>query len=399
MSLRCIGVMMLKQLGTTNVANVRMLSTTQKCYRIGEHVPNNYLDKTIINRYRKLEYNPNKVQATYLWIDGTGENIRLKDRVLNNVPKSVEDLPKWSYDGSSTYQALGGNSDTVLYPRALYKDPFKPGKNDVIVMCDTYKPDGSPSDTNHRYALQDTVDKTKEHEPWFGIEQEYTLLDMDGRPYGWPANGFPEPQGPYYCGVGCNRVYARDLVESHALACLYAGIDFGGTNAEVMPSQWEYQVGPSIGIKAADDLWVSRYILTRIAEEFGVCVTFHPKPIKGDWNGAGAHTNYSTAAMRAEGGIKAIEEAIKRLALKQEKHIKAYDPHGGEYNKLRLSGLHETSSIHKFSWGIADRGVSVRVPKLVAESGKGFLEDRRPASNMDPYSVLNALLTTTLLNE
>lgn len=175
---------MLKQLGAKNVASVRMLSTTQKVHRIGEHVPNNYLDKSILNRYKDLEYNPNKVQVTYLWIDGTGENIRLKDRVVNGVPKSAADLPKWSYDGSSTYQALGGNSDIILYPRMMYRDPFKAGKHDVIVMCDTYKPDGSPCDTNYRHALQASVDKTTQHEPWFGIEQEYTLLDMDGRPYG-----------------------------------------------------------------------------------------------------------------------------------------------------------------------------------------------------------------------
>ncbi|KAJ6648036.1 Glutamine synthetase 1, mitochondrial [Pseudolycoriella hygida] len=192
MSLRCIGVMMLKQLGAKSVANVRMLSTSQKLKKIGEHVPNNYLDKSIINRYKNLKYDSNKVQATYLWIDGAGENIRLKDRVVNGVPKSATDLPKWSYDGSSTYQALGGNSDIILHPRAMYRDPFKAGKHDVIVMCDTYKPDGGPSDTNHRYALQSTVDKTTQHEPWFGIEQEYTLLDTDGRPFGWPANSFPE---------------------------------------------------------------------------------------------------------------------------------------------------------------------------------------------------------------
>lgn len=377
-----------------------MLSTTQQRCRIGEHVPNNYLDKSILKRYRKLERaDPKKIQATYVWIDGTGEHVRLKDRVLDSAPKTVEDLPRWSYDGSSTYQALGGNSDTWLYPRAMYRDPFKSGKNDVIVMCDTYKPDGEPTDTNHRQAMQDSVDKTVKEVPWFGIEQEYTLLDTDGRPYGWPANGFPAPQGPYYCAVGANRVYARDLVEAHASACLYAGIDFAGTNAEVMPSQWEYQVGPSVGMKAADDLWVSRYILWRIAEEFGICVTFHPKPISGDWNGAGAHTNFSTAAMREDGGMTAIRAAIDKLALKQEKHIRVYDPQGGETNKLRLTGAHETASIEKFSWGIADRGVSVRVSRPVADAGKGFLEDRRPASNMDPYAVCNAILTTTLLDE
>lgn len=397
MSLRCIGVFV-RQIGTKNVQNVRMFSTTENRRKILENVPNSYLDKSILNRYKKLDYNPNKVQATYVWIDGTGEHVRLKDRVLDSVPKKPEDLPKWQYDGSSTYQALGGNSDTMLVPRALYRDPFKPGKHDVIVMCDTYKPDGKPTESNKRAALQEAVDKTLKHEPWFGIEQEYTLLDTDGRPFGWPSNGFPAPQGPYYCGVGANRVYARDLAEAHTLACLYAGIDFAGTNAEVMPSQWEYQVGPSLGIKAADDIWVSRYILWRIAEEFGVCVTFHPKPIGGDWNGAGAHTNYSTAPMRADGGMKAIEAAIAKLAKQHAKHIKAYDPQGGEYNKLRLSGQHETSSIDKFSWGIADRGVSVRVSRSVADAGKGFLEDRRPASNMDPYAVCNAILTTTLID-
>lgn len=399
MSLRCIGVFV-KQVGTKSLSNVRMLSTTQKLNKIGENVPNNYLDKSILNRYKSLVYDDTKkIQATYVWIDGTGEHVRIKDRILEKPASSVEELPRWSYDGSSTYQALGGNSDTWLYPRAIYKDPFKPGRHDIIVMCDTYKPDGTPTETNHRIKMQEAYDKTIDHKPWFGIEQEYTLLDMDGRPFGWPANGYPAPQGPYYCGVGANRVYARDLAESHALACLYAGIDFAGTNAEVMPSQWEYQVGPSLGMKVADDIWMSRYLLWRIAEEFGICVTFHPKPISGDWNGAGAHCNYSTEAMRIDGGMKAIEQAIEKLSKRHDKHIKAYDPQGGEYNKLRLSGQHETSSIHKFSWGIADRGGSVRVSRPVADAGKGFLEDRRPASNMDPYAVCNAILRTTLLNE
>lgn len=378
----------------------RKFSVTITTQKVMANFPNNHLDKTILNKYKKLQYDQNnKVQATYLWIDGTCENVRLKDQILDFIPKNINELPNWSYCGSATYQGIGNVADRVLIPRALYKDPFKAGKYDVIVLCDTYIPDGTPTESNKRATMQSYIDKTIEkHQPWFGIEQEYTLLDNNGRPFGWPSNGFPAPQGPYYCGVGANKVYARDLSEAHTIACLYAGIDFAGTNSEVMPAQWEYQIGPSLGMKAADDLWVSRYILWRIAEEYGLVVSFHPKPVAGDWNGAGAHTNYSTAAMRADGGIKAIEEAIKKLEHNHEAHIKAYDPKGGEYNKLRLSGFHETSSIEKFSWGIADRGASVRISRSVASSGKGFLEDRRPSSNMDPYAVCGAILKTTLLN-
>lgn len=405
MALRCVGLMVRQSMLESNTAvkttnACAFFSTSQSRQHFLENSPNWYLDKSIMNRYRKLKYDKNKVQATYLWIDGTGEHLRLKDRILDFVPKKVEELPKWIYDGSSTYQAQGENSDTHLIPRAMYKDPFKAGENDVIVMCDTYKADGSPTATNHRIKMQDAIDKTlKEHVPWFGIEQEYTLLDVNGRPYGWPENGFPAPQGPYYCAVGADRVYGRDLAEAHALACLYAGIDFAGTNAEVMPAQWEYQVGPSIGMKVADDLWVSRYLLWRIAEEFGFVVTFDPKPIPGNWNGAGAHCNFSTKAMREDGGMKAITAAIEKMSTKQEKHVKAYDPRGGEDNKRRLVGALETSSIDKFSWGVANRAVSVRVSRSVAEAGKGFFEDRRPASNCDPYAVCHAILSTCLLNE
>lgn len=402
MALRCIGLLIRQGVAPANaqITAVRMISTTNSTRaKILKDSPNAYLNKSIINRFQKLKYNPKYVQATYVWIDGTGENVRCKDRVLDYVPGKPEDCPNWQYDGSSTYQALGGNSDMTIKPRALYKDPFKAGDNDVIVLCDAYKPDGSPADTNHRNKLQDAINRTTEHEPWFGIEQEYTLLDIDGRPLGWPVGGFPEPQGPFYCGVGAEKVYAREIAEAHALACLYAGIDFAGTNAEVMPSQWEYQCGPSNGIKAADDLWMSRYILWRVAEEYGVIVTFDPKPMPGNWNGAGGHCNFSTKAMRADGGIKAIEAAIEKLSKKHDKHIKAYDPKGGADNIRRLVGRLETSSIDKFSWGVADRGSSVRIPRGVANAQKGYLEDRRPSSNCDPYNVCHALITTTLLDE
>lgn len=399
MALRCAGLFLGKELASGS-KQIRALSTTPAVMgAFLKHSPNTALDKSILERYRNLETPSDRVQATYLWIDGTGENIRLKDRVLDKVPAGVEDLPQWQYDGSSTYQAIGENSDTTLVPRALYRDPFKPGKNDIIVMCDTFTADGKATKSNKRAALQEAIAKVTDTEPWFGIEQEYTLLDIDGRPFGWPANGFPAPQGPYYCAVGADRVYARDLVEAHAIACLYAGIDFAGTNAEVMPAQWEYQVGPSVGLKASDDLWVSRYILHRIAEEFGVVVTFDPKPMEGQWNGAGAHTNFSTKSMRADGGMKAIEEAINKLSKRHDRHIKAYDPKDGKDNERRLVGRLETSSIDKFSWGVANRAVSVRVPRGVATAGKGYLEDRRPSSNCDPYAVCDAIIRTCLLNE
>lgn len=396
MAVRLAGLFIRKELTSTSSRQLSTTTTLNSSFL--KNSPNAYLDKQILERYKSLETPKNRVQATYLWIDGTGENVRLKDRVLDFVPKAVSELPKWQYDGSSTYQAAGENSDTTLVPRAIYKDPFKPGKNDVLVVCDTYQSDGSPTQSNKRAPLMDAMSKVeKEHEPWFGIEQEYTLLDIDGRPFGWPENGFPAPQGPYYCAVGANRVYARDLVEAHAVACLYAGVDFAGTNAEVMPAQWEYQVGPSLGMKASDDLWVSRYILQRIAEEFGVVVTFDPKPVEGQWNGAGAHTNFSTKAMRADGGIKAIEAAIHKLSKHQEKHIRAYDPKEGKDNERRLVGKLETSSITEFSWGVANRGCSVRIPRGVADAKKGYFEDRRPSSNCDPYAVCDAIVRTCLV--
>ncbi|XP_055388419.1 glutamine synthetase 2 cytoplasmic [Condylostylus longicornis] len=360
--------------------------------------PNALINKTVLSRYMSLPVSDDIVQATYIWIDGTGQGIRCKDRTLTFRPKSPEELPIWNYDGSSTYQAEGSNSDTYLHPVAIYKDPFRRGSN-ILVMCDTYKFDGTPTESNKRKSCYEAAKNCSEDEPWFGIEQEYTLLDVDGHPLGWPKNGFPGEQGPYYCGVGATKVYARDLVEAHYRACLYAGIKIAGTNAEVMPAQWEYQVGPCLSISVADDLWVSRYLLHRIAEDFGIVVTLDPKPISGDWNGAGAHTNFSTKVMREDGGIRHIESAIEKLRKVHEKHIKAYDPHEGKDNERRLTGKHETSTIHTFSAGVAHRGASIRIPRGVYDDGKGYLEDRRPSSNCDPYSVVDVILRTVCLNE
>lgn len=344
-----------------------------------------------------------KIMAEYVWIGGSGEDLRSKTRTLNEVPKDVSELPTWNYDGSSTGQAPGDDSEVLLKPVAMFKDPFRKGDN-ILVMCDCYEPakekngalaDPSPIPTNTRFACNEAMEKAKDEEPWFGIEQEYTLLDSTtGWPLGWPKNGFPGPQGPYYCSAGAGYAIGRDIAEVHYKACLFAGINISGCNAEVMPAQWEFQVGPCVGIDMGDHLWMSRYLLYRIGELFNVTVTLDPKPVPGDWNGAGGHTNYSTKSTRADGtGWDAIKTQIEKLEKRHAIHIAAY----GEGNERRLTGTHETSSINDFSWGVANRGASIRVGRSVPVEKKGYYEDRRPASNLDPYVVSRLLVETTLL--
>ncbi|XP_074655306.1 glutamine synthetase-like [Tubulanus polymorphus] len=362
--------------------------------------PASLLDKSTLNHYYTLDQPDDIIQAMYVWIDGTGEGLRCKTKTLDFEPKSISDYPIWNFDGSSTYQAEGSNSDVYLHPVAEFKDPFRRGKNKLI-LCETFKYNGQPTDTNKRRNCKQVMDRASASIPWFGIEQEYTLMDVDGHPFGWPKNGFPGPQGPYYCAVGTGKVHGRDIVEAHYRACLYAGIKIAGTNAEVMPAQWEFQVGPCEGIEMGDHLWMSRFLLHRVTEDFGVCATLDPKPMEGDWNGAGAHTNFSTLEMRSKeaGGISVIETAIDRLSRQHMRHIKAYDPNEGKDNERRLTGAHETSSIHDFSAGVANRGASIRIPRQVMADGFGYFEDRRPSSNCDPYSVTEALVRTCVLNE
>ncbi|ELT94875.1 hypothetical protein CAPTEDRAFT_158978 [Capitella teleta] len=343
------------------------------------------LDKAVTKKFMDLPQPDDQVQVMYIWIDGSGEYTRCKTRTLDFVPKKAEDCPIWNFDGSSTQQAEGSNSDVYLYPVAMFNDPFRLGNNKLII-CETYKYNKLPTDSNHRKTCKAVMEKAKASVPWFGIEQEYTLLDVDGHPYGWPKGGFPGPQGPYYCGVGTDRVYGRDIVEAHYKACLYAGVK-------------EFQVGPCEGIDMGDHLWMARFLLNRVAEEYGVVVTFDPKPMPGDWNGAGAHCNYSTLAMREKGGLDAIEEAIKKLSNQHARHIQAYDPKQGKDNERRLTGKHETSSIHDFSAGVANRGASIRIPRQVGEDGHGYLEDRRPSSNCDPYQVTEVIVRTTVLDD
>ena len=317
------------------------------------------------------------------------QKLRSKTKIIEGPVNSLSDIPDWGFDGSSTMQAAGEDSDCMLNPVCYIQDPIREGDN-LLVMCEVMNADGSVHVSNTRAHLRSVAEQYADQDSWFGIEQEYTFFQ--GRvPLGWPEGGYPAPQGPFYCGVGADEVYGRDIVEEHLEFCIEAGLEISGINAEVMPGQWEYQVGPLDPLDAADQLWLSRWLLYRIAEDYGVSATLHPKPVKGDWNGAGAHTNFSTKSMRAEGGLKVIEAACEALGNKHDDHIAIY----GAHNEERLTGLHETCSIQDFRYGVSDRGASIRIPMATANDGYGYLEDRRPSANMDPYKVCAALIETT----
>jgi glutamine synthetase len=276
----------------------------------------------------------------------------------------------------------------VLRPVWTCPDPLR-GPDDKLVMCEVELTDYTPHPTNTRARLREVVALYGDQEPMFGIEQEYTFF-KEGRPLGWPALGYPAPQGPYYCGVGGDKMPGREIVELHTAACIDAGISIEGTNAEVMMGQWEFQLGVLSPLDMGDQLWVARWLLFRIAEDFGVFATLEPKPILGDWNGAGAHTNFSTKAMREDGGWDAIIAGCEAIGKRIDEHIAVY----GVGIESRLTGAHETAHYTKFSYGTSDRGASIRIPWKVAKDKKGWLEDRRPNANMDPYQVTAVMVET-----
>ncbi len=330
------------------------------------------------------------IKAEYIWIDGYQPTayLRSKTKTVDHFIRTASDAPDWAFDGSSTRQAEGKSSDCILKPVRVVPDPIR-GEPHVLVLCEVLNPDGTVHASNKRAHLRDVAEKNASHDPWFGIEQEYTLY-KGVRPLGFPPDGFPHPQGRYYCGVGSDEVFGRPVVERHLDVCLRAGFKISGINAEVMPGQWEFQVGPLGPLEVADQLWLARWILYRVGEEFGVNAKLDPKPVTGDWNGAGAHTNFSTREMREPGGLRAIDEACRKLGAKHAEHIAVY----GAGNEARLTGLHETCSINEFRYGVSDRGASIRIPVYTARDGRGYLEDRRPAANMDPYQVCAKLMET-----
>lgn len=349
-----------------------------------------------------------KIVAEYVWLGGQYE-LRSKTRVIDinedwwnytdTLDTNLNHFPEWDYDGSSTNQAEGHDSEVILKPCALFKDPFRmfPSSSQpgvcVLVMCATYKPDGTPQDTNNRDAANAIFLKNLDLQPWFGMEQEYFLYpsvtpEINAKPLGF---SYENVQGQYYCSVGAKNAFGRYMVEEHLEKCLIAGVKIAGVNAEVAPGQWEYQIGPCVGIEAGDHLWIARYIMEKIGEKYNVVVSLDPKPLQGNWNGSGCHTNFSTVTMRRPGGRAEIDKAIGRLGSKHAEHMKVY----GKGNEARLTGKHETADFNTFTAGVADRGASIRIGRRTDINGCGYLEDRRPSSNMDPYLVTSKIFETS----
>jgi glutamine synthetase len=324
----------------------------------------------------------------YVWLDGykPTQSLRSKTKIEHDFSGKLEDCPQWSFDGSSTEQATGGKSDCLLKPVFIITDPQR--KNAFVVMCEVLNADGTPHETNGRAGIEDD-----DNDFWFGFEQEYFLWNPEtNKPLGFPAAGFPAPQGPYYCSVGASNAYGRDIIEEHLDACLEAGLNVEGINAEVAAGQWEFQIFAKGAKEAGDQIWLGRYLLERIGEKYGVAINWHCKPLGAlDWNGSGMHANFSNSLLRNAGSKDIFDKVCEAFRPVVKEHIEVY----GADNHLRLTGKHETASIHDFSYGVSDRGASIRIPVGVPARGwNGYLEDRRPNSAADPYKVAARIIKT-----
>ncbi|PWK78180.1 glutamine synthetase [Mucilaginibacter oryzae] len=324
----------------------------------------------------------------YIWLDGykPTQSLRSKTKIVKEFSGKVEDLDNWSFDGSSTEQAPGGSSDCILKPVFVVPDPQR--KSAYLVMCEVLSADGQPHESNGRATIADD-----DNDFWFGFEQEYFLWDPStNKPLGFPAGGYPGPQGPYYCSVGAKNAFGREIVEEHLDACLEAGLNVEGINAEVAAGQWEFQIFAKGAKEAGDQIWVARYLLERIGEKYGVAVNWHCKPLgQLDWNGSGMHANFSNSTLRSANSKETFTAICEAFRPAVAECIAVY----GADNDQRLTGKHETASIHDFSYGVSDRGASIRIPLYAVEHNwSGYLEDRRPNSAADPYKVAAVIIKT-----
>jgi glutamine synthetase len=356
-----------------------------------------------------------KLVVEYVFIDAFNKT-RSKTRIIlpngvNSENVNMFHIGDWTADGSSTGQSVTARSDVIIRPVALFKDPFNVSNEKIqyfITLCDVYNQDGTPHITNNRANLFKSLlninaEKYKDSDPLFGIEQEYVIMQINGNkePYGWTTDtinmqlrgGIKAPEESiFYCGVGSNCSFGREIALEHMNKCIDAGVAICGINAEVAPSQWEFQIGLCTPLDVSDNLWMARYILDRVSEKYNVGISYHPKPYGNAWNGSGGHTNFSTRQMREPNGLPHIYNAIKKLKKHHNEHMSVY----GKDNNLRLTGIHETSSIDTFTYEESNRGSSIRIPAHVIADKRGYFEDRRPAANMDPYLVCGAIVSSVL---
>ena len=324
----------------------------------------------------------------YIWIGGEGE-LRSKTKVVHKKVSTLDDVPSWNFDGSSTKQATGDDSEVFLKPVKISPDPFRDCESDYLVLCECYLPDGeTPHETNNRYKANQVFQKCGDVGLRYGLEMEMGLLDLNtGKPLGMPSGFqvYPRSQGPYYCSVGANNAHARVFLEKALDNALKAGLNITGFNCEVLCGQAEIQVD-GMGIDAADQHTLLRYISHRTGEQVGCLVTFEPKyfydpEYAGDANSSGLHMNFSYYKMMNE--PEEYKKAIERLSCKHKEFILI----SGKGNEKRLCGALETSNIDDFSSGVADRGSSIRIPRETDKNKKGYIEDRRPASSACPYQI------------
>lgn len=327
----------------------------------------------------------------YLWIDEK-QHLRSKCRTVDEflldfdqpTEEFVKQLPYWNFDGSSTGQATRELSEITLIPVNYIRQPFF--KKGLLVLCECYTLENKPAPGNTRCEAQRLFSKQDDLKIWFGLEQEFFFFNKETKaPIGW--NGLTQtPQGDYYCGINkCNPLERRIINELYTIS-LNSGLSMSGINQEVAPSQWEYQIGPVEGIYAADQMIFAKFILYRLCEQHNLYAVFHPKPLKGDWNGSGCHINISTQKTRTtNNGMDEIYRIIQNMHKDHSEFISEYS---GLNNHLRLTGDHETSDPNIFSFSIGGRGTSIRIPYETNRNGYGYFEDRRPGSALDYYKTL-----------
>ena len=345
--------------------------------------------------------NDKKQVIEYVWTDFE-DLLRSGTRVVDSDNSYILDpttIPIWNYDGSATKQAGSQDSEIILKPKRVIKCPFRRGNN-LIVLCDCYTYDNEPISTNHRYAAEAIFqnETVKQSKPWYGLEQQFYFREFKSdRIMGFDTNTLtnPQKQGQYYCSIGAKNSFGRPVMEDFLENILFAGLSVSGINGEIGPGQWEFQIGPVEGIDAGDQMYLARYILEKTAEKYEIIVDYHPKPLEGSvWNGSGCHINFSTEEMRQTGGLTKILEAIEKLKDNHEEHMAVY----GRDSDQRLIVPNDISKFDTFTFGIANSESSIKISHTVKENGYGYLEDRRPASNIEPYSAIAIIAETICLN-